>query len=489
MTKLLLRLRLFRSQHRAKQWLWLGFLTSFAAWMAILINPVLANTNPGNPANLIPPAPAAAPSLLLTQTPDPNPAQTDRPDSSQPACPSSSQQVTLSLPSLAASEASPETLAILQESWLAYRDRFIQGDGRVIDREDNDRTVSEGQAYAMLRAVMINDPVTFDRTLTWAEHNLRRKDEAGEPTDSLWAWKWGEHDSGEWQILDANFASDADLDAAYALILAARRWNCSAYLDIAREKLNDLWDLSTGTIRRRQYFIPGPKEAFWNDTTGYILNSSYFAPYAFRLFAQVDPDHRWMRLVNSSYDALERDANLSRVGLPNDWVAINPRNGRFQPLPASHPLTTRYGFDAYRVWWRVAWDAAWFQERKADRFLRRHLSYLEDLWQTEQQIPARIDLSGAAIVDYEATSQYAMLYYAFGRVNPDVAEEIYQQKLLPVYNDGIWDNDNAYYTQNLAWFGLLPAVAPQDFLHMEARNPCWFSFHFLSSVIRSATAS
>ncbi|WP_416669962.1 glycosyl hydrolase family 8 [Egbenema bharatensis] len=489
MTKLLLRLHLSLSLNRAKQRLWLGFLTSFAALMTILINPVLANPNPVNPADSNPPTVADSPSLLLTQPVDTNPAPTDRTDSSQPVCPNSSRQTVLSLPPIASAEVSPERLAILRESWLTYRDRFIQADGRVIDREDNDRTVSEGQAYAMLRAVMINDPDTFDRTFIWAENNLRRKDEAGEPTDSLWAWKWGEHDSGEWRILDANFASDADLDAAYALILAARRWNCSAYLDIAREKLNDLWELSTGTLRRRQYFIPGPKEAFWNDADGYILNSSYFAPYAFRLFAQVDPDHRWMRLVNSSYEALERDANLSRVGLPSDWVAINPRTGRFQPLPASHPLITRYGFDAYRVWWRITWDAAWFQERKADRFLRRNLSHLEDLWQTEQQIPARIDLSGAAIVDYEATSQYAMLYYAFSRLNPDVAEEIYQQKLLPAYNNGIWDNDTAYYTQNLVWFGLLPTAAPREFLQTEARTPCWFSFHFLSSVIRSATAS
>ncbi|PSB19799.1 glycosyl hydrolase [filamentous cyanobacterium CCP2] len=488
MTKLLLRLSRSIVQNRTKQRLWLGFISSFAALMSILINPVLAADHSANNRS-----PGYSPS-------SPHQVQVDRPnvsnsDSASPdlnnlsACRSNAGSVALSLPSVASSEISPENLAILVESWIAYRNRFIQGDGRVIDREDNDRTVSEGQAYAMLRAVMINDPDTFDRTFTWAENNLRRRDEAGAPTDSLWAWKWGQHSSGEWRILDENFASDADLDAAYALILAARRWDCSQYLDLAREKLNDLWELSTGTIRRRQYFIPGPKEAFWNDDDGYILNPSYFAPYAFRLFAQVDPDHRWMRLVNSSYDALAQDAALSEVGLPSDWVAINPRNGRFQPLPATHPLITRYGFDAYRVWWRIAWDAAWFQERKADRFLHRHLSYLEELWQTEQQIPAQIDLTGAAIVDYEATSQYAMLHYAFEQVNPDVAEQIYQQKLVPVYNNGIWDNDTAYYTQNLAWFGLLPAAAPNEFLHTEARCLRWFPCHLFSSITRSVNAS
>jgi hypothetical protein len=33
---------------------------------------------------------------------------------------------------------------------------------------------------------------------------------------------------------------------------------------------------------------------------------------------------------------------------------------------------------------------------------------------------------------------------------------MYQQKLLKAYQNGIWDNTNAYYVQNLAWLGLFP---------------------------------
>jgi endoglucanase len=57
-----------------------------------------------------------------------------------------------------------------------------------------------------------------------------------------------------------------------------------------------------------------------------------------------------------------------------------------------------------------------------------------------------------------------MLYPALLQVAPETAEEIYQQKLLPAYQDGFWDSDTAYYTQNLAWFGLLPLeVSPGRF--------------------------
>jgi len=61
-------------------------------------------------------------------------------------------------------------------------------------------------------------------------------------------------------------------------------------------------------------------------------------------------------------------------------------------------------------------------------------------------------------VPYESTSQYGMLFAAFQLTNPQVAEQIYQQKILPAYRDGFWDNNAAYYAQNLAWFGLLAST-------------------------------
>ncbi|GAB4377169.1 MAG: hypothetical protein Kow00121_25850 [Elainellaceae cyanobacterium] len=409
---------------------------------------------------------------------------------SVPVCPSNDAASTGSIPDSLSlpSTASSDTLDLLQQSWLAYRDRFIQGDGRVIDREANDRTVSEGQAYAMLRAVMINDPDTFQRTLSWAESNLIRADESGDRTDSLWAWKWGRLSNGEWKTIDANFASDADLDAVVALILAARRWNCPAYLDLAQEKLEDLWELSTVEVKGDRYLLPGPQQVFGQEDGTVILNPSYLAPYAFRLFAQVDPRRDWLSLVDSSYRTLEESAALSEVGLPSDWVSLNLETGEFQPLPASNSLRTRYGFDAYRVWWRIAWDYAWFEDERAERYLKQRLAYLQDLWQTQQAIPAEIDLQGDALVDYEATSQYAMLYSAFQLIDPTIAEQIYRQKLMPQYRNGFWDSDSAYYTQNLAWFALVPWTASED-LVQDTGCANSFSLDQLKQFFHSLVAS
>lgn len=365
------------------------------------------------------------------------------------------------VPSIAASPLSIE--GMLEESWRAYRIRFIQEDGRIIDYEARDRSISEGQAYAMLRAVLADDADTFDRTLTWSQNNLQRK-ENGLPTDNLWGWWWGKNSRGEWGLIDPNFASDADIDAITALILAGRRWNREDYLELARIKLRDLWDLSTIVVGKQRYLLPGPVSAFQPQPNLLKLNPSYLAPSSFRMFAQIDPNHDWMSLVESSYAVLEQSARLSDVGLPSDWVMLNTTTGTFEAIPPTPTHQTVYSFDAYRVWWRVALDALWFDEPRAKQFLQRHTNFLAQQWRSQQTIPARIDLQGQPTVEYDTTSQYAMLYPAFAVVDPTLAEEIFQQKLVPTYRNGIWDSDVAYYVQNLAWLGLAAPAIPADSL-------------------------
>ena len=369
------------------------------------------------------------------------------------------------VPSVASSPSLPEATAnreLLEQSWLIYRQQFIQEDGRVIDYQASDRSTSEGQAYAMLRAVLIDDPTTFALALKWAENNLKRVDAKGKPTDQLWSWKWGK-DKGKWGAIDRNFASDADIDAITSLILASRRWNRPEYLDLARTKLRDLWTFSTIAGQgNKRYLLPGPVEAFVPSPSTLYLNPSYLAPYAFRLFAQVDPNHNWLSLVESSYQVLEQSSKASAVGLPSDWIALDTKTGRFTPVPSSN-LESVYSFDAYRVWWRVAWDAEWFKAPEAERYLRTATKYLQAQWRSSGRLPARISLQGKPTVNYEATSQYAMLYPALRLIDPETAQQQLDKKLLPRYKQGIWDDESAYYTQNLAWIGLLPpaVISPE----------------------------
>ncbi|MBV6626015.1 MAG: glycosyl hydrolase [Rivularia sp. (in: Bacteria)] len=353
---------------------------------------------------------------------------------------------------------------LLAKSWSSYRRLFIQSDGRVIDFQAKDRSTSEGQAYAMLRAVLIDDAATFAKTLNWAENNLQRQQ-----NDSLWAWKWGRKKDGSWGTIDSNFASDADIDAITALIFAYRRWQNPQYLELARIKLRDLWKLSTFTdSSQKRYLLPGPSHAFVRNSSTIYLNPSYLAPYAFRIFAQIDPERDWLSLVDSSYQVLEKSLKLSAVGLPSDWVGLNLETKEFFALPAASNIQTVYSFDAYRIWWRIALDATWFNSSQAKSYLQKSSQHLQKEWQQKSYLLASIDLQGKPLVDYEATSQYAMFHVAMRILKPNIAQEILVKKILPKYQKGTWGDRSAYYTQNLAWLSLFnPSDIPQKLIQKE----------------------
>lgn len=353
--------------------------------------------------------------------------------------------------------------AMLQTSWEAFRERFIQADGRVIDREVGDRSTSEDQATVMLRAVLMNDYATFARVFTWGENNLSRKDTEGRRIEQLWAQLWGQTVNNEWRILEPSFASGADVDATTALILAARRWDCPRYLEIARAKLEDLWNLSTTTIKGKRYLLSS-NSAYWEEPNSLLLNTSYFAPYAFRLFAQVDSKHDWLSLIDSGYTVLQESARLSKVALPSDWVLLNSNTSRVSAIKGYRSVQTTYGVGAARIWWRLALDFVWFKDPRAKQFLQSHTTYLRQLWQKDRKIFAQIDLEGEPILDSEATTQYAMLYAALQLIDPPMANQIYQLKLQPKYQGGFWDHHSAYRTQNLVWLAIATPTSPTQLL-------------------------
>ena len=56
--------------------------------------------------------------------------------------------------------------------WKGYTAAFMDSQVRVIDRDQGDRTTSEGQAYAMFFALVAQDRSRFDGLLRWTESNL-----------------------------------------------------------------------------------------------------------------------------------------------------------------------------------------------------------------------------------------------------------------------------------------------------------------------------
>ena len=236
--------------------------------------------------------------------------------------------------------------------WEAYTRRFLDNQGRVIDRSapgpQQDRTTSEGQAYAMFFALVDNDKPRFEQLLSWTEANLA----GGDLTARLPAWEWGHASSGDWKVLDDNSASDADLWMAYTLLEAGRLWHNPRYAKLGQ--------LMAARIAREEVVLvpvlgttlaPGP-HGFHPSDAGYILNPSYMPPQLLAYFAKTMPQGPWGAILDSLPVLLNREMD---GGFAMDWVAAGSDGVHPAPPPTELSAGAREpqaagSYDAIRVY-------------------------------------------------------------------------------------------------------------------------------------------
>jgi endo-1,4-beta-D-glucanase Y len=181
---------------------------------------------------------------------------------------------------------------VLTTSWQSYCRHFIRPDGQVAVPEEGGGAISEAQAYALLRAVWANDAPVFNRVYVWTYKNLSRVHTHG---DSLLAWRWGRLPNGAWGVVDANSATDGDLDYALALVLAAQKgWRAPAGLP---DYLPESRRVQAAILAKEVVALPNGELLLtpgnWHQTAPpYLVNPSYFSPAAYRLFARLNPSEK-----------------------------------------------------------------------------------------------------------------------------------------------------------------------------------------------------
>ena len=343
---------------------------------------------------------------------------------------------------------------VLADLWSVYKETYLQSSsGRTVDRQADGITTSEGQSYTMMRAVWMDDQETFADSWQWTKDNLQRD-------DSLMAWKFGELADGTFGIQTeaggGNSATDADVDIAFALLMAYSRWKDDDYLYDALPVIDSIWEKSV--IRVDDRFVLAANDLERIAADGVLVNPSYLAPYAYRVFAEVDEQHDWSALVDDSYALLEDlqeqplDA-ASAAGLPPDWISVDRRTGEISA--AGGDLTTRFGFEALRLPWRLALDHRWYGEPRARELLEAQ-ALLARTWTGEHRLVAEYERDGTPAADYETPAMYGAAMGFFDVVRPDLADEVYTEELLPLYDSD--DRDVAgtlgYYDSNWMWFGM-----------------------------------
>ncbi len=350
---------------------------------------------------------------------------------------------------------------MVESLWERYKRDFLdEGTLRAIDHDLEGITTSEGQSYTMLRAVWIDDKDAFDTAWQWTKDNLQHED------DRLISWLFGKRADDTYGILTdrdgQNSATDADVDIALALLFASRRWNDESYFGDAIVIIRDIWDKEVVTINGRPYLLANDVEKLQEDKAAYVVNPSYYSPYAYKIFALVDGDNDWEALADTSYEILNKNlsSNLdkgSTASIPSDWILIDKTTAEISAVPssASSTMTTNYSYDALRLPWRIALDALWFNDIRAKNTLRR-MGFFEEEWKKSEAILANYAHDGTVIEERESAAMYGGIIGLFKVINPSIADDIYTKKLETLFNTERfeWKEQMSYYDANWAWFGM-----------------------------------
>jgi len=162
----------------------------------------------------------------------------------------------------------------LVSAYNQWKATFVQG-GKVIRPENGNDTVSEGIAYGMLLAVNFNDKTTFDSL--YAYWKSKSTGAAAPLMD------WCQPNGGNSCSASGGSATDADEDAAFALLQAGKVFGTASYTTDAKAMISAVWSKDIDTSSN----LPKGGSQFAR------INPSYFAPAYYRVFATQDSGHNW----------------------------------------------------------------------------------------------------------------------------------------------------------------------------------------------------
>lgn len=238
-------------------------------------------------------------------------------------------------------------LKALDKAYESWRRIYVTGEGangqlRIRRPEDQDDTVSEGIAYGMLIAAYHGDRAIFDGLLGYARRYF--------DGNGLMHWKI----ASDGRVRGNGAATDADEDLAMSLLVADRLWG-SEYGELAKHIINGIWnaEVEPGT----NVLKPG---SAWGGSE--VMNPSYLDPAYYRIFAKVTGNTHWNDVVEKTYRMFDSISKHNKgTGLAPDWMTSGAGPAKGQSYD--------YKYDATRVPFRLARDAAWFCEPRALRVL------------------------------------------------------------------------------------------------------------------------
>ena len=353
--------------------------------------------------------------------------------------------------------ASNPSNSTIQSKFVAWeKAMYTENSDKTLARikyDDGTSTVSEGIAYGMLIYVYM-----ANATNTQCQDHF----------DKLYAYykKWADGNGlMNWKITGFdgiasggnNGATDADLDVALALCMAAKQWESSSkyvYADEAEKLLKIIYDRETFNKNNMRLFKPGDS---WDN----VGNPCYFTVASVGAFMQAQEKlgfittRNWSTVYKDSHTYLEK---TQRGGVwPNwsDW-SYNPTSRSWISDADEKSKEMDFGWDACRVPWRIAWDYVWFGNESSKNMMAKTIELLDTKgWQNSPNsvgfMTGLTENNGYSSIKLRSSESYSAGNVAWtGSVGcAFMVDETRQDNLDKYYSQNCGKTGGAYYAQTL----------------------------------------
>lgn len=195
-------------------------------------------------------------------------------------------------------------------------------------------------------------------------------------------------------------ASDADMDIAYALLLAHKQWGSSGSINYRQEAILLINDIMTHEVNHQTWTVtPGNWVSPDSQDEYNATRASDFMPDHFRVFQAVTGDSRWAHVLNEAYSLTGtiQTGYSPKTGLIPDFITSVDS----EPEPAAANRFEgdgdgAYFYNACRLPWRIAVHYLMSGDTRAKTVLDKINSWIQSRTRgTPSRIRAGYALDGA----------------------------------------------------------------------------------------------
>ncbi|SHL69921.1 glycosyl hydrolase family 8 [Flavobacterium chilense] len=251
-----------------------------------------------------------------------------------------------------------------KNNYDTWKTNFVEAcsNGRYRVKFDSSwETVSEGIGYGMLLSAYMADKSLFDGLWLYYKDNVNG--------NKVMNWKI----NGCSGAIGQNGATDAELDAAFALIVADYQWTSTGTINYKNDATALISAIKNYEVEANTYVLK-PGDQFGGSQ---ITNPSYFSPAYYRAFGTFTNDAAfWNQVAAKAYTVINNNLTQNNAvgGLVSDWCeasgAYSSQAGGYNNAGKS------YSYDAARTPWRIAVDYLWFGTADAKTYAKKSSDFV-----------------------------------------------------------------------------------------------------------------